>query len=95
MQPGTSAGPGQGQGQGIPPPGMVAPPHPSAARLNDLLEFVKAEFEQVAGEGGVLRAQREEYEAMSESQPSAFFLLIESLRIMRPELFRRTNRQEA
>lgn len=67
MQPGTSAGPGQGQGQGIPPPGMVAPPHPSAARLNDLLEFVKAEFEQVAGEGGVLRAQREEYEAMIHS----------------------------
>ncbi|GAA6027149.1 hypothetical protein JCM8097_002432 [Rhodosporidiobolus ruineniae] len=44
--------------------GVVAPPHPSAQRLNDLLEFVKAEFEQVAVEGGVLRAQREEYEAM-------------------------------
>ena len=42
-------------------------PHPSAARLNDLLEFVKAEFEQVSGESGLLRAQREEYEAMSES----------------------------
>lgn len=40
-------------------------PHPSAQRLNDLLEYVKAEFEQVAGEGGILRAQREEYEAMS------------------------------
>lgn len=39
-------------------------PHPSAARLNDLLEFVKAEFEQVSGESGLLRAQREEYEAM-------------------------------
>ncbi|GAA6015402.1 hypothetical protein JCM10207_008974 [Rhodosporidiobolus poonsookiae] len=60
---------------GAPPPGaqavpagavvgVVAPPHPSAQRLNDLLEFVKAEFEQVAVEGGVLRAQREEYEAM-------------------------------
>lgn len=45
---------------------MMAPPHPSAARLNDLLEFVKAEFEQVAGEGGMLRAQKDEYEAMSE-----------------------------
>jgi hypothetical protein len=42
-------------------------PHPSAARLNDLLEFVKAEFEQVSGESGLLRAQREEYEAMSKS----------------------------
>lgn len=73
MQPGTSGGPG-GQSQGIPPPGMVAPPHPSAARLNDLLEFVKAEFEQVAGEGGVLRAQREEYEAMSESESFLFSL---------------------
>lgn len=50
---------------GAPPPGMMAPPHPSAARLNDLLEFVKAEFEQVAGEGGMLRAQKDEYEAMS------------------------------
>lgn len=44
------------------PPGV----HPSAQRLNDLLEFVKAEFEQVAGESGSLKAQREEYEAMSE-----------------------------
>ncbi|GAA6000752.1 hypothetical protein JCM5350_003650, partial [Sporobolomyces pararoseus] len=50
-----------------PPPGMMAPPHPSAARLNDLLEFVKAEFEQVAGEGGMLRAQKDEYEAMIHS----------------------------
>ena len=39
--------------------------HPSSARLSDLLEFVKAEFEQVSGESGLLRAQREEYEAMS------------------------------
>lgn len=52
---------------GAPPPGMMAPPHPSAARLNDLLEFVKAEFEQVAGEGGMLRAQKDEYEAMIHS----------------------------
>ncbi|GAA5914771.1 uncharacterized protein JCM6883_001086 [Sporobolomyces salmoneus] len=52
---------------GPPPPGMMAPPHPSAARLNDLLEFVKAEFEQVAGEGGMLRAQKDEYEAMIHS----------------------------
>jgi len=49
----------------------VPQPHPSAQRLNDLLEFVKAEFEQVAVEGGVLRAQREEYEAMSESLHSS------------------------
>ncbi|GAA5928843.1 uncharacterized protein JCM15063_003982 [Sporobolomyces koalae] len=52
---------------GAPPPGMMAPAHPSAARLNDLLEFVKAEFEQVAGEGGMLRAQKDEYEAMIHS----------------------------
>lgn len=38
--------------------------HPSAVRFNDLLEFVKAEFDQVAGESGVLKVQREEYEAM-------------------------------
>lgn len=38
--------------------------------MNDLLEFVKAEFEQVAGEGGILRAQREEYEAMIHSHAS-------------------------
>ncbi|GAA5840765.1 hypothetical protein JCM11251_001692 [Rhodosporidiobolus azoricus] len=50
--------------------GVVAPPHPSAQRLNDLLEFVKAEFEQVAVEGGVLRAQREEYEAMIHTHAS-------------------------
>ncbi|GJN89403.1 hypothetical protein Rhopal_002383-T1 [Rhodotorula paludigena] len=50
--------------------GVVAPPHPSAQRLNDLLEFVKAEFEQVAGEGSVLRAQREEYEAMIHTHAS-------------------------
>ncbi|BGP16182.1 hypothetical protein JCM10213_001398 [Rhodosporidiobolus nylandii] len=50
--------------------GVVAPPHPSAQRLNDLLEFVKAEFEQVAQEGGVLRAQREEYEAMIHTHAS-------------------------
>lgn len=59
-----SAGGGPGVVQ---PPG--AAPHPSAQRLNDLLEFVKAEFEQVAGEGGILRAQREEYEAMSAFSP--------------------------
>lgn len=41
-------------------------PHPSAARFNDLLEFVKAEFDQVAGESGGLKLQRDEYEAMSE-----------------------------
>ncbi|GAA5989426.1 hypothetical protein JCM10908_000469 [Rhodotorula pacifica] len=52
---------------GVPPQGA---PHPSAQRLNDLLEFVKAEFEQVAGEGGILRAQREEYEAMIHSHAS-------------------------
>ncbi|GAA5887385.1 hypothetical protein JCM5296_007120 [Sporobolomyces johnsonii] len=57
---------GVGMGGGVP----IAPPHPSAARLNDLLEFVKAEFEQVAGEGGVLRAQREEYEAMIHNHAS-------------------------
>ncbi|GAA5986790.1 hypothetical protein JCM11641_004792 [Rhodosporidiobolus odoratus] len=50
--------------------GVVAPPHPSAGRLSDLLEFVKAEFEQVATEGGVLRAQREEYEAMIHTHAS-------------------------
>ncbi|GAA5917639.1 hypothetical protein JCM8208_007615 [Rhodotorula glutinis] len=50
--------------------GVVAPPHPNAQRLNDLLEFVKAEFEQVAGEGSVLRAQREEYEAMIHTHAS-------------------------
>ncbi|GAA5821467.1 hypothetical protein JCM3770_000914 [Rhodotorula araucariae] len=50
--------------------GVVAPPHPSAQRLNDLLEFVKAEFEQVAGEGSVLRAQRDEYEAMIHTHAS-------------------------
>lgn len=64
MHPGPpppGAGPLPGQ-LGGPPPGV----HPSAARLNDLLEFVKAEFEQVAGESGSLKAQREEYEAMSE-----------------------------
>ncbi|GAA6021096.1 hypothetical protein JCM11491_004414 [Sporobolomyces phaffii] len=61
------AGGGGGVMPGAPPPGMMAPPHPSAARLNDLLEFVKAEFEQVAGEGGMLRAQKEEYEAMIHS----------------------------
>ncbi|TNY19963.1 WD40-repeat-containing domain protein [Rhodotorula diobovata] len=65
---------------GAPPPpagisagpvvGVVAPPHPNAQRLNDLLEFVKAEFEQVAGEGSVLRAQREEYEAMIHTHAS-------------------------
>ncbi|BGP55489.1 proteinral transcription repressor [Rhodotorula sphaerocarpa] len=62
---GAGAGaPGQGQ------PQAVVVPHPSAQRLNDLLEFVKAEFEQVAGEGGILRAQREEYEAMIHSHAS-------------------------
>ncbi|KAK4053240.1 general transcription repressor [Microbotryomycetes sp. JL221] len=46
-----------------PPPGLAqGPPHPHAARLNDLLEFVKAEFEQVTGESTSLRQQREEYE---------------------------------
>lgn len=60
--PSGAGGPLPGQ-LGGPPPGV----HPSAARLNDLLEFVKAEFEQVAGESGSLKAQREEYEAMSES----------------------------
>ncbi|GAA5887470.1 hypothetical protein JCM16303_003427 [Sporobolomyces ruberrimus] len=66
---GGSGGPGGPGGvmPGAPPPGMMAPPHPSAARLNDLLEFVKAEFEQVAGEGGMLRAQKDEYEAMIHS----------------------------
>jgi hypothetical protein len=61
-----------GGGLGGPPGnvvGAVPQPHPSAQRLNDLLEFVKAEFEQVAVEGGVLRAQREEYEAMSAPIP--------------------------
>lgn len=43
---------------------LPTPSHPSSARLSDLLEFVKAEFEQVSGESGLLRAQREEYEAM-------------------------------
>ncbi|GAA5867212.1 hypothetical protein JCM8547_003120 [Rhodosporidiobolus lusitaniae] len=69
--------PGAGVGaQGPPsgPPGAVTVvgqvPHPSAQRLNDLLEFVKAEFEQVAVEGGVLRAQREEYESMIHTHAS-------------------------
>ena len=46
--------------------------HPSAQRLGDLLEFVRSEFEQVTNESGALRAQREEYEAMSEPLPSFF-----------------------
>ncbi|KAM0787857.1 hypothetical protein ACM66B_003910 [Microbotryomycetes sp. NB124-2] len=36
--------------------------HPHTARLNDLLEFVKAEFDQVAQDATSLRQQREEYE---------------------------------
>lgn len=62
-----AGGPLSGQLGGGPPPGV----HPSAARLNDLLEFVKAEFEQVAGESASLKAQREEYEAMSEFPTAA------------------------
>lgn len=57
------------------------PLHPSAQRLGDLLEFVRSEFEQVTNESGALRAQREEYEAMSESPsfpswPGAVWLLL-------------------
>lgn len=39
--------------------------HPSTARLHDLLEFVRAEFDQVSAESFALRNQREEYEQMS------------------------------
>ena len=60
-------------------------PHPSAARLNDLLEFVKAEFEQVSGESGLLRAQREEYEAMSELSVFGLGRGLEKLRGCRPK----------
>ncbi|GAA6059271.1 hypothetical protein JCM10212_006664 [Sporobolomyces blumeae] len=79
--------PGAGGPGGPPGPGGVpiAPPHPSAARLNDLLEFVKAEFEQVAGEGGVLRAQREEYEAMIHSHAGE----LNAMRAMAYELERK------
>ncbi|GEM07220.1 glucose repression regulatory protein TUP1 [Rhodotorula toruloides] len=70
--PPPSSGPPPPPSAGPPPGvvGLVAPPHPSAQRLNDLLEFVKAEFEQVAGEGSVLRVQREEYEAMIHAHAS-------------------------
>lgn len=51
----------------LPVPAAASNSHPSAQRLGDLLEFVRSEFEQVTSESGALRAQREEYEAMSES----------------------------
>ena len=38
----------------------------STARLNDLLEFVKHEFDVVLAEGGQLKGQRDDYEHRSE-----------------------------
>lgn len=46
-----------------------------AARLHDLLDYVKAEFEALAGEGAQLRGQREEFEGMSRSRRLSRFLL--------------------
>ncbi|KAK4048016.1 general transcription repressor [Microbotryomycetes sp. JL201] len=68
---GAAGGESGGGGGRLPPPGAVmqqqqqqqqAAAHPHTARLNDLLEFVKAEFDQVAQESTSLRQQREEYE---------------------------------
>jgi len=66
-----NGGPGGGIGPGPsgPPNGAVVASQTAqagAARLHDLLDFVKAEFEALAGEGAVLRGQREEFEGMSE-----------------------------
>lgn len=62
--------PSNGAQGGPPPNGSLVHSQPGqagSARLADLLDFIKAEFEQLAGEGSQLRAQREEFEGMSES----------------------------
>ncbi|SCV74337.1 BQ2448_6769 [Microbotryum intermedium] len=50
---------GGGAGGGAGAAAVYAP-----SRLNDLLDFVRSEFDQATGEMGMLRAAREEYEAM-------------------------------
>lgn len=55
---GGGGGSGISGGQGVGGNGSV--------RLNDLLDFVKGEFEQISSESNALRNQREEYELMSE-----------------------------
>ena len=59
------------------PPPPVQAQAPSTARLNDSLEIIRQEFELVAGDLGVLRGQRDEFEARSE--PSAFLAVVPSL----------------
>lgn len=56
----------QQQQQQAPPPIQMQPGATAAslARLNDLLEFVRAEFDQVVTESSLLKMQREEYEAI-------------------------------
>jgi hypothetical protein len=41
-------------------------PHPSVARISDLLETLKTEYETLVGEVAVSKRQREEQDAKSE-----------------------------
>ena len=47
-------------------PAPAAPPSASTARLNDLLDFVKHEFDVIGSDASQLKGQRDEFEHRSE-----------------------------
>lgn len=60
---GPPVGPNSGNG---PVPVGAAPPSASAARLADLLDFVRQEFDLVGNDAATLKGQRDEFEHRSE-----------------------------
>lgn len=60
---GPPGGPGAGNG---PAPVGAAPSSASAARLADLLDFVRQEFDLVGNDAATLKVQRDEFEHRSE-----------------------------
>jgi glucose repression regulatory protein TUP1 len=62
------SGPPGGSGPGNGPSSVAAPPSASAARLADLLDFVRQEFDLVGNDAATLKVQRDEFDHRSERE---------------------------
>lgn len=68
---------GAGAGVGVPPPVVAGT---SMTRINDAFDGIRQEFDILASDLGVVRAQRDEYEAKCAS--SSLFLLSKSRSVL-------------